>query len=88
MIYSTTSRILKKWHSFTILADCVGRSLIMRMMIIIIIIIITIIIMMITPIIVIIIIIIIIIIITIIIIGKLTKDIPLGGSSQCQMFSI
>ena len=86
MIYSTTSRILKKWHSFTILADCVGRSLIMRMMIIIIIIIITIIIMMITPIIV--IIIIIIIIITIIIIGKLTKDIPLGGSSQCQMFSI
>ena len=87
MIYSTTSRILKKWHSFTILADCVGRSLIMRMMIIIIIIIIiiTIIIMMITPIIV---IIIIIIIITIIIIGKLTKDIPLGGSSQCQMFSI
>ena len=84
MIYSTTSRILKKWHSFTILADCVGRSLIMRMMIIIIIIIITIIIMMITP----IIVIIIIIIITIIIIGKLTKDIPLGGSSQCQMFSI
>ena len=84
MIYSTTSRILKKWHSFTILADCVGRSLIMRMMIIIIIIIITMIIMMITP----IIVIIIIIIITIIIIGKLTKDIPLGGSSQCQMFSI